>query len=53
VDVVRQGGIEWMAAGSGIWHRAQPVSSDPQTQTLQAFQIWFALPPSHEPISGS
>ena len=48
VDVVRQGGIEWMAAGSGIWHRAQPVSSDPQTQTLQAFQIWFALPPSHE-----
>jgi redox-sensitive bicupin YhaK (pirin superfamily) len=48
VDVVRQGGIEWMAAGGGIWHRAQPVPADPPTQTLQGFQIWFALPPSHE-----
>ena len=48
VDVVRQSGIEWMAAGSGIWHRAQPVPSDPPTQTLQAFQIWFALPPAYE-----
>ena len=48
VDVVRQGGIEWMAAGRGIWHRAQPVPADPPTQTLQGFQIWFALPPSHE-----
>ena len=48
VDVVREGGIEWMAAGRGIWHRAQPVPADPPTQTLQGFQIWFALPPSHE-----
>ena len=52
VDVVRQGGIEWMAAGRGIWHRAQPVPTDTPaeapTETLQAFQIWFALPPSHE-----
>ena len=48
VDLVRQGGIEWMAAGRGIWHRAQPVPADPPTQTLQGFQIWFALPPSHE-----
>ncbi len=48
VDVVRRGGIEWMAAGGGIWHRAQPVPTDPPAQTLQAFQIWFALPPSHE-----
>jgi len=48
VDVVRQGGIEWMAAGSGIWHRAQPLPADPPSPMLQAFQIWFALPPSHE-----
>jgi redox-sensitive bicupin YhaK (pirin superfamily) len=48
VDVVRQGGIEWMAAGRGIWHRAQPMPADSPTQTLQGFQIWFALPPSHE-----
>ena len=48
VDVVRQGGIEWMAAGRGIWHRAQPMPADPPPQTLKAFQIWFALPPAHE-----
>ena len=48
VDVVRQGGIEWMAAGRGIWHRAKPMPADPPPQTLKAFQIWFALPPSHE-----
>ena len=48
VDVVRQGGIEWMAAGSGIWHRAQPMAEHPPGGLLQGFQIWFALPPSHE-----
>jgi len=48
VDEVRQGGIEWMAAGSGIWHRAQPMPADPPAPTLQAFQTWFALPPSQE-----
>ena len=47
VDVVRQGGIEWMAAGSGIWHRAQPLGGQPGG-LLQGFQIWFALPPSLE-----
>jgi redox-sensitive bicupin YhaK (pirin superfamily) len=48
VDVVRQGGIEWMAAGSGIWHRAQPKSWQASGGLLQAFQIWFALPPGQE-----
>ncbi|MBU3739293.1 MAG: pirin family protein [Rhodoferax sp.] len=48
VDQVRQGGIEWMAAGSGIWHRAQPLPGSAASGLLQGFQIWFALPPSHE-----
>lgn len=48
IDVVRQGGIEWMAAGSGIWHRAQPLTDAQAGGLLQGFQIWFALPASHE-----
>jgi redox-sensitive bicupin YhaK (pirin superfamily) len=52
VDVVRQGGIEWMAAGHGIWHRAQPLAHSSHGSQpgglLQGFQIWFALPPSLE-----
>ncbi|MFM1907292.1 MAG: hypothetical protein RLZZ591_969 [Pseudomonadota bacterium] len=52
VDVVQQGGIEWMAAGSGIWHRAQPLANNPlggqPDGLLQGFQIWFALPPALE-----
>lgn len=44
VDTVKQGGVEWVVAGSGIWHKAQPLNG---TRML-AFQTWFALPPSHE-----
>jgi redox-sensitive bicupin YhaK (pirin superfamily) len=44
VDTVQQRGVEWVVAGSGIWHKAQPLNG---TRML-AFQTWFALPPSHE-----
>ena len=44
VDIVKQGGIEWVVTGNGIWHKAQPING---TRML-AFQTWFALPPSHE-----
>jgi len=44
VDTVAQGGIEWVVAGSGIWHKARSLNG---TKML-AFQTWFALPPSHE-----
>ena len=44
VDTVVKGGVEWVVAGSGIWHKAQPLNG---TRML-AFQTWFALPPSHE-----
>lgn len=49
VDLVRRGGIEWVMAGSGVWHRAQALNGD----SLQAFQIWFAMPPSHEAVPAS
>jgi redox-sensitive bicupin YhaK (pirin superfamily) len=44
VDTVLRGGVEWVVAGNGIWHKAQPLNG---TRML-AFQTWFALPPSHE-----
>ena len=44
VDIVSQGGVEWVVAGSGIWHKAKPLND----KRMQAFQTWFALPPSHE-----
>ena len=44
IDRVRRGGIEWMMAGGGIWHRAKPLGED----SICGFQIWFAMPPSHE-----
>ena len=44
IDSVRQGGVEWVLAGSGIWHRGQPKASG----ALTGFQLWFAMPPSAE-----
>jgi len=44
VDTVLQGGVEWVVAGSGIWHKARALNGT----RMQAFQTWFALPPSHE-----
>jgi len=44
VDIVRQGGVEWVMTGGGIWHKARALNSD----KMQAFQTWFAMPPSHE-----
>jgi len=44
IDTVQQGGVEWVLAGSGIWHRGQPKASG----ALTGFQLWFAMPPSAE-----
>ncbi len=41
---VRQGGLEWMNAGKGVWHDGGPLKGDP----LRAFQLWIALPESDE-----
>ena len=47
VDLVRQRGVEWVLAGGGIWHRGRPLAA-PGSGPLRAFQLWLAMPPSHE-----
>ncbi len=46
VDDVPSRGIEWLVAGKGIWHRANPIN--PKAELLKGFQIWFALPDACE-----
>ena len=41
---VRTGGLEWMKAGNGVWHDGGPTPGE----SLRAFQLWVALPPSDE-----
>ena len=42
--VLPAGGVEWMSAGNGVWHTGAPVGDSP----ISGFQLWVALPPSHE-----
>lgn len=44
IDAVQRGGVEWVLAGGGIWHRGRATSTEP----LAGFQLWFSMPPSHE-----
>lgn len=41
------GGVEWMRAGSGVWH-GQEMSAPPDVSRVQGFQLWLALPPDVE-----
>jgi redox-sensitive bicupin YhaK (pirin superfamily) len=41
---VPTGGLEWMKAGTGVWHDGGPAPGEP----LRAVQLWVALPPSEE-----
>ena len=41
---VPAGGLEWMKAGNGVWHDGGATPGE----TLRAFQLWVALPPSEE-----
>lgn len=40
------GTVEWMQAGSGVWHTAGPVAQ--VGARLRGFQLWLALPASIE-----
>lgn len=42
--VLPSGGMEWMQAGNGVWHAAQPVGSS----SIHGFQLWVALPSAEE-----
>jgi redox-sensitive bicupin YhaK (pirin superfamily) len=39
-----EGGVEWMQAGGGVWHSSSPTSGT----AMRGFQLWVALPPTHE-----
>jgi redox-sensitive bicupin YhaK (pirin superfamily) len=42
--VLVAGGVEWMRAGSGVWHTGAPVGNAP----VKGFQLWVALPAAEE-----
>jgi redox-sensitive bicupin YhaK (pirin superfamily) len=42
--VIDAGGVEWMRAGSGVWH-AGGMSG---TERIKGFQLWVAMPPALE-----
>lgn len=42
--VLVAGGVEWMKAGSGVWHAGAPVGDTPG----KGFQLWIALPAAEE-----
>lgn len=44
VGLLEGGGVEWIRAGEGVWHRAEAATSEP----LRGFQLWIALPPELE-----
>jgi len=44
IDAVQRGGVEWVLAGGGIWHRGRVTSTEP----VAGFQLWLSMPPSHE-----
>lgn len=39
-----EGGVEWMRAGGGVWHRGGATGG----LGIKGFQLWVALPPEQE-----
>src|ERR1700735_4740462 len=42
--VIETGGVEWMRAGSGVWHTGGITGKE----RIKGFQLWIALPPALE-----
>ncbi len=42
--VLPTGGVEWMMAGGGVWHRGGPANGE----RVLGFQLWVAMPPALE-----
>jgi redox-sensitive bicupin YhaK (pirin superfamily) len=38
------GAVEWMRAGSGVWHSGEAADANP----MRGYQLWLALPPELE-----
>lgn len=44
---IAYGGVEWMRAGSGVWH-GKEMSPYEDVPRVRGFQLWIALPPELE-----
>jgi redox-sensitive bicupin YhaK (pirin superfamily) len=42
--VIETGGVEWMRAGSGVWHSGGMFGKE----RIKGFQLWVAMPPALE-----
>lgn len=42
--VLPAGGVEWMRAGNGVWHKGTPIGNS----AMLGFQLWIALPEAEE-----
>jgi redox-sensitive bicupin YhaK (pirin superfamily) len=42
--VIETGGVEWMRAGSGVWHTGGMFGEE----RIKGFQLWLAMPPELE-----
>ncbi len=42
--ILPTGGVEWMMAGGGVWHRGGPADRE----RVLGFQLWVAMPPELE-----
>jgi len=42
--VIETGGVEWMRAGSGVWHTGGMFGKE----RIKGFQLWVAMPPELE-----
>ena len=42
--VIETGGVEWMRAGSGVWHTGGMTGKE----RIKGFQLWVAMPPELE-----
>ena len=42
--IIETGGVEWMRAGSGIWHTGGAHGKE----RIKGFQLWVAMPPALE-----
>jgi redox-sensitive bicupin YhaK (pirin superfamily) len=42
--IIETGGVEWMRAGSGVWHTGGMFGKE----SIRGFQLWVAMPPALE-----
>jgi redox-sensitive bicupin YhaK (pirin superfamily) len=40
---MREGAVEWMRSGSGVWHTGRGIG-----ERIHGYQLWVAPPPEHE-----